>query len=54
MPAFGAIFMAIFGMAFNVVLAFIFWKFYEALARLGNELAEIKVLLRDRLNPPGV
>ena len=31
--------------------AFIIWKFYQALARIGNELAEIKEILRQRNLP---
>ena len=28
------------------------WKFYQALARVGEELGEIKTVLRQRLPPP--
>jgi hypothetical protein len=30
----------------------ILFRFYQALTRIGSELAEIKVILRDRSNPP--
>jgi hypothetical protein len=28
------------------------WKFYRALARIGEELSEINMVLRQRLPPP--
>jgi len=38
--------------AYLCVLGWILWKFYHALARIGEELGEIKVILRERSNPP--
>jgi len=36
-----------------VLLVFVVWRFYKALARIGEELAEIKTVLRDtRPSPP--
>jgi hypothetical protein len=37
---------------FWLVPGWILWKFYQALARIGSELAEIKVILRDRPTAP--
>jgi hypothetical protein len=34
------------------VILWITWKFYLALARIGEELSEIKTVLRLRLPPP--
>ena len=48
-PAFFAIFIAV--AVYGVVL-WITWKFYRALARIGEELGEIKTVLRLRLPPP--
>ena len=31
----------------------VIWKFYGALARIGEELKELKAVLQDRLPPPG-
>jgi hypothetical protein len=38
-------------MSYSVFL-WIIWKFYQALARIGEELSEIKTVLRLRLPPP--
>jgi hypothetical protein len=35
------------------VCAWITWKFYRALARIGEELSELKTVLHDRLPLPG-
>jgi hypothetical protein len=48
-----AVFMGVIGIGFYVVLAFILWKFYEVAAQIKNEIAEIKAILRDRLNASG-
>ena len=32
--------------------AWVVWKFYTAIARIGEELSEIKTVLRLRLPPP--
>ena len=35
-----------------IIGVWILWKFYRALARVGEELGEIKTILRLRLPPP--
>jgi hypothetical protein len=30
----------------------ILWRFYQAIFRIGEELGEIKAILRERSNPP--
>jgi hypothetical protein len=39
-------------LAFYGISLWILWKFYGALARIGEELSEIKTVLRLRLPPP--
>jgi flagellar biogenesis protein FliO len=39
-------------LAFFGISLWILWKFYGALARIGEELSEIKTVLRLRLPPP--
>ncbi len=34
-----------------LAIGWILWKFYRVLARIGDELADIKAILRDRSNP---
>jgi hypothetical protein len=44
--AFAMIPAALFFIAIYGAIGFIIWKFYQALARIGRELAEIKEVLR--------
>ena len=41
------------GVIFYGVAVFVLVMFYRALARIGEELSEIKEVLRERLPPPG-
>jgi len=34
-------------------IAFVIWKFYQMLSRIGDDLAAIRTLLRHRLGVPG-
>jgi hypothetical protein len=47
---------ALIPLVFYGIVLWIFWKFYHALARIGEELSEIRTIMRDRLrqegNPP--
>ena len=47
----GVVLLLLFGLVLVcLVPVWILGKFYRALARIGRELAEIKVILRDRSN----
>jgi hypothetical protein len=46
---FGAAFGAVFFVVYIGVGIWVLWKFYRALARIGEELAEIKTALRPLL-----
>jgi hypothetical protein len=39
-------------LAFYGLTLWILWKFYGVLARIGEELGEIKTVLQQRLPPP--
>ena len=47
-PAVLALFLAI--VVYGIVL-WILWKFYQAIARIGEELGEIKTILQQRVPP---
>ena len=40
------------GIAVYGIVLWIIWKFYGVLARIGEELGEIKTVLQQRLPPP--
>jgi hypothetical protein len=46
-PEFALLAIAVYG-----IVLWILWKFYRALARIGEELGEIKTVLKQRLPPP--
>jgi hypothetical protein len=39
------------GIAVYGIVLWILWKFYQAIARIGEELGEIKTILQQRLPP---
>jgi flagellar biogenesis protein FliO len=43
-----------FAIAIYGIVLWILWKFYGALARIGDELDAIKTVLQQRLPPPEV
>ena len=53
MPFVGSLVGALMLTAVYGVSAWVIWKFYGALARIGEELKELKAVLQGRLPPPG-
>ncbi|MBZ5727026.1 MAG: hypothetical protein LAP87_18765 [Acidobacteriia bacterium] len=50
MTMISGVFGGVFVVAYLAIVIFVIWKFYEALARIGRELSDMKTILRDGLS----